>query len=365
MKITPWEVSGDINYEKLIKQFGLSHMEKLPEEFTNNVLFRRNFVYAQRDFAKILKRIKNKEPFTLMTGLMPTGKFHIGHMILAVQMVFYQKLGAKCYIAVADIEAYHQRQQSLADSKKIALEEYLLNYAALGLDFSKCNIYFQSDRSTNGQKSNAYYRLQQLLARHATFNEFKAVYGEVTPGKIIASTLQAADMLHPQLPEFDSENPVLVPVGIDQDPHIRIARDMAKKCKEFKLTPLSSTCHVFIPGLKGGKMSSSDPTSFIGLSEDPKTIRNKVMKYAFSGGKETLEEHRKHGGNPDIDVSFQWLTLFEEDDVKLKEIEDKYRSGEILSGEMKQLLVDKLVPFLEEHQKKREVARKKIEKMFN
>ena len=50
-----------------------------------------------------------------------------------------------------------------------------------------------------------------------------------------ASLLQAADMLHPQLPEFDGASiPTVIPVGIDQSPHIRIARDMAKRIKEFR-----------------------------------------------------------------------------------------------------------------------------------
>ena len=87
------------------------------------------------------------------------------------------------------------------------------------------------------------------------------------------------------------------------------------------------------------------------------------MKYAFSGGKPTVEEHRKLGGNPDIDISFQWLSiLFEEDDKKLAQIRENYKSGKILSGEMKQILVDKLNAFLREHNKKKENAKHLLEK---
>src|SRR3989344_2290309 len=185
VKVTPWEVSGDINYEKLIKEFGVSQIKELPEVFNKNILFRRKIIFAHRDIQRILEAIKNKKPFVMMTGLMPTGKFHIGHMMLAQQMVFYQSLGAKLYIAVADIEAYNARSQSLEDSKKIALDDYIANYIALGLKKENCEIYFQSNRSKNSEKSNAYYRLQNLLARHATFNEFKAVYGEISPGKMV------------------------------------------------------------------------------------------------------------------------------------------------------------------------------------
>src|SRR3989344_3778485 len=342
VKVTPWEVSGDINYEKLIKEFGVSQIKELPEVFNKNILFRRKIIFAHRDIQRILEAIKNKKPFVMMTGLMPTGKFHIGHMMLAQQMVFYQKLGAKLYIAVADIEAYNARGQSLEESKKIA-EDYILGYATLGLDLKKADIYFQSSRSKNSEKANAYYRLQNLLARHATFNEFRAVYGEITPGKMLSALLQASDMLHPQLPEFEGECPVIIPVGIDLEPHIRLARDISQRIKNPKFIQLSSTYHMFIPGLAGGKMSSSDAASYIALTDSPEQVETKIRKYAFSGGKDTLEEHRKLGGTPDIDVSFQYLKFFfEQDDKKLAQIEKDYRSGKMLTSELKKYLIEKI-----------------------
>ena len=363
MKVTPWEVSGKINYSRLIKKFGLSRLKELPDIFNENVLFRRKIIFAHRDIQKILEAIKNKKPFVMMTGLMPTGKFHIGHMMLTQQMIFYQKLGAKIYIAVADLEAYNARGQSLEESRKIALEEYIENYIALGL--KPCDIYFQSKRNKNAGKSNAYYRLQNILAKHTSFAEFKGIYGEVSPGKMLSSLLQASDMLHPQLPEFEGLVPVIVPVGIDQDPHLRLTRDISKRIKNPKFAQLSSTYHIFAPGLKGGKMSASEPNSYIALTDSPEQVKKKINKYAFSGGQATIEEHRKKGGNPDIDVSFQYLKfLFEPDDYKLKKIEDDYRSGKLLTGELKKILIKKINAFLKEHQKKKMEAKKQIRKFL-
>jgi tryptophanyl-tRNA synthetase len=363
--VTPWEVKGDIDYDKIIKEFGISPLKDLPKVFTDNILFNRKVVFAQRDYNRIIDAIHHKKPFVMMTGLMPTGKIHIGHMILAQQFVFYQSLGAKIYIAVADVEAYNARGQSLEDSRKIALEEYIPSYIALGLKPENCKIYFQSQRSTDADKSNAYYQLQNILARYATFNEFKAVYGEISPGKMVSALLQASDMLHPQLKEFEGNIPVVVPVGIDQDPHIRLARDISQRIKDPKFLQLCSTYHLFIPGLSGGKMSSSDPTSFIGLTDDAKTIKNKINKYAFSGGRVTVEEHRKHGGDPDIDISFQYLKMFfEPDDNRLSEIYCDYKSGKLLSGELKAILIEKLTEFLKDHQEKREKAKRIIDKFI-
>lgn len=359
-KFSPWEISGNLNYSKLIKEFGIEPMRALPDVFYENVLFRRGVIFANRDFGRILNAIKEKKKFVVMTGLMPTGRFHIGHMLLLKQIIFWQKMGAKIYIAIADVEAYNARGQSFEDSRKIA-REYLLDYVALGLDLKKCEIYFQSERSFDAVKSNAYYKLQNQLAGHVTFNEFKGAYGEITPGKMLASLLQGSDMLHSQLLEFEGVCPVLIPVGIDQDPHIRLTRDIMKRLKDRKFLPISSTYHLFMPGLGGGKMSASDSSSYISMTETLSSIKKKIGS-AFSGGRETIEEHRKLGGNPDVDVAFQYLKFFfEEDDSKLSEIEKNYRDGSLLSGELKKILIDKVSVFLGEHQKKRIEAEKVVD----
>lgn len=67
-------------------------------------------------------------------------------------------------------------------------------------------------------------------------------------------------------------------------------------------------------------MSASDANSSIFLTDTPKQIKNKINKYAFSGGGVTVEEHREKGGNCDVDISYQYLTFFLEDDEKLEKI---------------------------------------------
>ncbi len=362
--ITPWEVKGSLDYDRLIKQFGLQPLKELPAQF-DNVLFRRKIIFAHRDFNQIVSAVESKKPFVMMTGLMPSGKFHFGHKMVAEQIVFYQNLGAKIYLTVADIEAYNTRSADLNQLHKTAVEEYLVNYIALGLKPKNCDFYFQSKRSKDGKKASAYYSLASMFARNATFNEFKAIYGEISPARMASSLLQAADMIHPQLPEFEGKVPVVVPVGADQDPHLRIARDILKRSTLHDFMQLSSTYHMFQPGLKGGKMSSSDPSSYIALTDSPEEAAGKIKKYAFSGGRSTLEEHRKKGGNPDVDVAFQMLRYgLEPDDGKLKQIYDDYKSGKMLTSELKQIAIDKVSKFLIAHQKAREKARKQVDKFL-
>lgn len=364
--VTPWEVKGKIDYEKLSRDFGVEKFSKIMHEIPDpNLYMRRNIIFGHRDFKKIVEKMKSGEKFVMMTGLMPSGKFHIGHKMLADQIIDYQKKGGKIYLCVADVEAFNTRMGKFDELKRVAIEEYLMNYIALGLKPENVDFYFQSERSVNAKKSNAFYKLAGRVAKYVTMNEIRAIYGDVNPGKIMSIMIQVADILHPQLDEFEGRVPVVVPVGIDQDPHIRLTRDIASRMGDLNLIPPSSTYHVFMPGLKGDKMSSSDPTSFIALTDSPEEVENKIMKYAFSGGRDSLEEHKKLGGVPEIDVSYQMLSfMLEEDDEKLKKIYDDYKSGNLLSGELKQILIEKLNKFLKEHQEKREKAKDVIDEFM-
>lgn len=78
----------------------------------------------------------------------------------------------------------------------------------------------------------------------------------------------------------------------------------------------------FFPALQGPqtKMSASDVNSSIFMTDTPAQIKNKINKHGFSGGQETIEEHRRLGGNPDVDVSYQYLSFFLDDDEELEKL---------------------------------------------
>ncbi|MDI6721118.1 MAG: tryptophan--tRNA ligase, partial [Candidatus Aenigmarchaeota archaeon] len=153
----------------------------------------------------------------------------------------------------------------------------------------------------------------------------------------------------------------VVPIGIDQDPYMRLVRDIADK---LGMAKPSSTYNKFMPGLQGGKMSGSKPETCIYLTDTPETAKKKIVS-AFSGGGASLTEHRRKGGNPDVDVAFQYLRfMFEEDDKKLAEIEHSFRKGDMTSGELKSYTADKIVSFLKNHQKEREKAKSKVDRFL-
>lgn len=126
-----------------------------------------------------------------------------------------------------------------------------------------------------------------------------------------------------------------------------MTRDVAAKLKYEKTACFYS---IFFPALQGlkCKMASSDPNSSILLTDTPDMVKKKINKYAFSGGGQTVEEHRANGANLDVDVPYQWLKFFLEDDEKLNEIKEKYGKGEMLTGEVKSILIDCINGFLKE-----------------
>lgn len=107
-------------------------------------------------------------------------------------------------------------------------------------------------------------------------------------------------------------------------------------------------------------MSASNPNSAIFMNDTAKVIKNKINKHAFSGGQETLELHREKGGNPDVDVAYQYLTYFSDDDEKLERLARDYRSGELLTGDMKKECITLLQEYVGSFQERRKAVSEEV-----
>ena len=354
-KIDPWEVKEVKDYNKLMRELGVNDFSKYSKKLKNAPIeIKRGLVAGHKDFNKIQECITKKKKFAILTGLMPSGNFHLGHMSVINQVIYYQKLGAKIYLLSADIESQLTRNIPLKEARKVALEEYLANFIALGLSKKNLKFYFQSEGPDKAQE---YNNLSKLASAKTTFNEVKNIYGDINPQKLTSALIQVADILYPQLEGIPL---TLTPIGFDQLPHANFSRDIASRMK-YNLPCF--TFHKLLPGLQGvkTKMSSSDPNSHIALTDSPKAVKEKINKYAFSGGQPTLKEHKEKGGNPETDISFQYLRLlFEPSDSKLKKIENDYKSGKLLTGELKSITIEKINNFLKKHQAKRKKAEKQV-----
>lgn len=233
MEIDPWGSNQVQDYARLRDEFGISPFGSDQwDAFENpHPLFRRGVVFGHRDFARVQDAIKAHDPWGVMTGLMPSGRMHLGHKMLMDQCIAHQKEGADITIAVADYEAMAARGLTLAKARELALDEYIHNYLALGLDPDRATIYFQTENR----------RVRDLaddFARRINLNQVQALYGfggDTHLAHVMAPLIQAGDILHTQVPELGGARPILVPVGVDQDPHIRLTRDIAQQWRTYSI----------------------------------------------------------------------------------------------------------------------------------
>lgn len=366
-KVTPWEVSGEIDYTKLVKQFGVSKLDektlKRIQKHTKelHLFLRRGVFFAHRDLNWLLDEYEKGNKFFLYTGRAPSGEVHIGHLFPWILCKWLQdKFGVEMWFQFPDEEKFlFKKNLSFEDTEK-SLNENMLDVIALGFDPKKTHFLVDT------WHADIMYKQACRVAKKITFSTIKASFGlneSSNIGSIFYTSMQAVPAFLPSVLK-KKKIPCLIPLGIDQDAHFRVSRDVIPKLGYDKPALLHN---IFLPPLTGigGKMSSSEGKVAILTTDSPEVVKKKINKYAFSGGRDTLEEHRKKGGNPDVDVSFQYLKFFfEQDDEKLKQIEEDYRSGNLLTGELKKILIDKINAFLKKHQSNRKKAKSQIDKFL-
>jgi tryptophanyl-tRNA synthetase len=365
MIVTPWEVSGEIDYSKLMEQFGthpltdslLNRLKKYSGEL--HIQLRRGVFFSHRDLDWLLDKHDAGEKFILYTGRGPSGDVTLGHVIPWLFTKYLQDtFDAKLYFQMTDDEKFLVNQNlTLEDTLQLTYDN-ALDVLAAGFDPKKT---FLISDVKNAQ---TLYKIGVEVAKHVTYSTAKAVFGfkeSSNIGILFFPAMQAAPCFLESA--ITGRNvPCLIPAAIDQDPYWRIARDTAPKLGYYK--PAQLHCK-FLPGLgKGGKMSSSIPETAIFTTDPPKVAEKKIMN-AFTGGRATVEEQRRLGANPYIcPIYYYELFLFEPDDAKLAEIERTCKSGELLCGEHKASLAPKTVKFLNQYQERREKAKAAVSESF-
>ncbi len=419
--LDPWGAVRIDNYSKLFDEFGISRFDELLGRIPDpHRYMRRHIIFGHRSYESILDAMLKGKPFAALSGFMPSGRVHLGHKMVMDEIIWHQKHGGDTYLAIADREAHAVRGISWEKCRELGINEYILSAIALGFEPGG-NIYFQS-------RSDPVKDLAFELGIKANFSELSAVYGfsgETNIAHMVSVLTQSADILHPQLKDSGGPKPVVIPVGADQDPHIRLTRGLAYKMNMFiveersgaegayisvrgkaalkealfeiakrtggklyeehvdifardlqevesivrevelkyggyAFMPPASTYHKFMTGLQGGKMSSSIPESYIALTDTPDEGAKKVMR-AKTGGRVTLEEQKRLGGEPEQCTVYELLLyhLVEDD----KELMDYYRDcvgGTRVCGRCKKYAAELMREFLKEHQEKRELAKERL-----
>ncbi|VVB70797.1 Tryptophan--tRNA ligase [uncultured archaeon] len=361
--VTPWEVSGEIDYEKLITRFGTQKIddalkERIKKDFGElHFMIERDLIFSHRDLIEYLEAFEKKEPIYLYTGRGPSGKIHLGHMIPLMFTKWLQDMtGATLLFQFTDDEKFLFKDKL---SRKETLDyayENMLDVIALG--FKPENTKFIIDT----QNAKTMYPLSLEVAKKLTLSTAKAVFGfenHTNVGSIYFTSMQTVPAMLPTIIEGKPTR-VLIPCAIDQDPHFRVTRDIIPKLGYPKPALIHSK---MMPSLRvAGKMSASDEESAIYTTDSEETVNKKVAR-AFTGGRATLEEQKKLGGNPDIcSVCAYFKFFFEPNTQKLEKRLNAYRKGKVMDGENKQELAKRINKFLKQHQAKREKARSKLKK---
>ncbi|MBS3159343.1 tryptophan--tRNA ligase [Candidatus Woesearchaeota archaeon] len=359
MKVTPWDVSGEIDYNKLVKDFGATLIDEKIKKRLKTPLLKRGNYFSHRDFDKWLEAYDKKKIISVITGRGPSEKMHLGHLIpfLAAKSL-QEEFNCKVFIPISDDEKFFVKEDLNFNKVLEYSKENILDIIALGFKVNETFI-FEDFIYTD------IYKYAAQIAKRITYSTAKATFGLKTENNIGWSFYPAIQIAHILFPQFYLGKHIsVVPVGIDQDPFIKLARDIATH-KDFKLEKPAALHAKFIPSLFGNIKMSSSGEGVIFLTDSPSEVKRKINKYAFSGGQSTIKEHRKKGGNPDIDISFQYLKIFfEQDDKRLEKIYYNYKNGTLLSGELKIILIEKINAFLAEHQKNREEAKRSIDKFI-
>lgn len=364
--VDPWNVVSKsltgVDYDKLISRFGSSKIDdellSLWEEVIGKPLhtfLRRGIFFSHRDMHAILTQRKQGKLFYLYTGRGPSSEsLHLGHLIPFILGKWLQDVfDVPFVIQLTDDEKFLWKDLSLKEVQKLTREN-AKDIIACGFDPEKTFIF--SDFTFIGQCPEFYQNIVRIQ-RSVTCNQVKGIFGVTDSdsiGKMSFPAVQAAPAFSTTFPFIFGNSKVncLIPCAIDQDPYFRMTRDVAPKLGFPKPALLHS---VFLPALQGAqtKMSASTENTAIFLTDTPAQIKNKINKYAFSGGKATIEEHRAQGGDCSVDIPFQYLRFFLDDDERLKQIEKDYSSGAMLTGELKKIAIETLQPIIASHQERR------------
>jgi tryptophanyl-tRNA synthetase len=386
-EINPWDVQAAVDADgnvlefdyhaisqkwatKLIDDALLERFERVTGHKPHRWLRRRLF-FSHRDLELILDTYERGEDFLLYTGRGPSSDaMHIGHTIPFEFTKWLQDVfDVPLVIMLTDDEKYLFKEKLKQPEVYEFARQNAKDIISVGFDVKKTFMYIDSEFFTSG--FNRHFNLNATeFEKLITNNQVRGAFGFHGSTNIGSNAFAAKQCVaafassYPFIWGNDTKTyhrskqlaaiPCLIPCAIDQDPYFRLVRENCSRMDQP--SPKPALCHSkFLTALQGagGKMSASNPNSAIFMSDTEKQVKNKINKHAFSGGQETLELHKEKGGNPDIDVPYQYLSYFEDDDEKLLRLAAEYRAGTLTTGDMKKECINMMTAYVKKFQEAR------------
>lgn len=292
-------------------------------------------------------KIKNKK--RVLQGMRPTGRLHLGNYLGTAKgmLALQEDPNYETYYMVADLHGI----TTPFDPKEIRknAKSVLIDYLSVGIDPEKSALFLQSDLADLHTQLAFYFSSVMTIARMQHLPTFKEKVKQYPEGSTMAllnyPLLMASDIL--------IYKASMVPVGLDQEPHMEVTREIARKMNELYGTDFPEpqrfkTKGEYIPSLLGeGKMSKSVEGSYISLTDDLKTIKKKLAVAPTDSGKGEMVP--KEGGVANL---LKFVELFQGEN-KRKIYDLRYMSEGIKYSELKEELATAIFEELKPIQERR------------
>lgn len=289
----------------------------------------------------------------MLTGDRPTGLLHLGHYVGSLKNRVALQDAYDCYFIIADLHMLTTKPDKESILKiREHMTEMVLDYLSVGIDPSKSTIFLQSALQSS-YELNLIFEMLVPLNRLTGLPSIKemAKNAHIEPesvpfGLIGYPVLQAADIL---LPRAD-----LVPVGRDNEAHVELTRDIARKFNQLygEVFPLPEALLSDVPTLVGtdnkGKMSKSAGNTIF-LSDDDKAVEKKVNSMYTDPSRIRADTPGTVEGNP----VFAYHDIFNSNKDEVEDLKDRYRQGTVGDVECKQKLAQALNRFLQPFRERR------------
>jgi tryptophanyl-tRNA synthetase len=294
----------------------------------------------------------------VLQGMRPTGRLHLGNYLGTAKgmLALQEDPEYETYYMVADLHAIttpFDPKTIMSDARSI-----IMDYLSVGLDPEK-SILFQQSQVPQHSELAFYFSSVVTVARMQHLPTFKEKVKQhpdnVTMALLNYPILMASDIL--------LYKASMVPVGLDQESHMEVTREIARKMNEkygtdFPQPQRFKTEGEYVPSLTGeGKMSKSVEGSYISLNDDLETIKAKLAKAPTDSGKGSLEKM-----SPGVSALLTFVQLFQGKDRR-KAYEADYERGGIRYGDLKTELAEAIYKELQPIQEKRKEFEKDPQKV--
>ena len=296
----------------------------------------------------------NQEKKRILTGDRPTGRIHLGHYVGSIKNRVELQDKYECFFIIADLHTLTTKplKEEIMNIRD-HVREMVLDYLACGIDPKKSTIYLQSAIPAVYEMNLIFEMLISInrltglpslkeMARNAHIEEESIPFGLVG-----YPVLQSADILMPKAH--------LVPVGKDNEAHVELARDIARRFNQYygEVFPLPEVLLGETPTLVGtdnrGKMSKSAGNAIF-LADDAKTVEKKVMGMYTDPKRISSDVPGTTEDNP----VFIYHDIFNPNKVEVEDLKRRYRTGQVGDVEVKQKLIRAMNAFLDPMRERRQ-----------